>query len=159
MKKHVLLCNLAGELNIGSLRRLSALHSTFFLLMENISTSSGGSSCCCLHFARSCFPPILSSDYSVFVNCIQREGKKKQQKGNLNIRQSFNPTTCADIFILLDCMYYYHGGGHTSWCKYCVGIEVIRLLERGLGWVRRDSTNNACLIGQRIICFGNNRKM
>lgn len=154
MKKHVLLCNLAGELNIGSLRRLSALHSTFFLLMENISTSSGGSSCCCLHFARSCFPLILSSDYSVFVNCIQREGKKKQQKGNLNIRQSFNPTTCADIFILLDCMYYYHGGGHTSWCKYCVGIEVIRLLERGLGWVRRDSTNNACLIGQRIICFG-----
>lgn len=93
MKKHVLLCNLAGELNIGSLRRLSALHSTFFLLMENISTSSGGSSCCCLHFARSCFPLILSSDYSVFVNCIQREGKKKQQKGNLNIRQSFNPTT------------------------------------------------------------------
>ena len=81
MKKHVLLCNLAGELNIGSLRRLSALHSTFFLLMENISTSSGGSSCCCLHFARSCFPLILSSDYSVFVNCIQREGKKKQQKG------------------------------------------------------------------------------
>ena len=159
MKKHVLLCNLAGELNIGSLRHLSALHSTFFLLMENISTSSGGSSCCCLHFARSCFPLILSSDYSVFVNCIQREGKKKQQKGNLNIRQSFNPTTCADIFILLDCMYYYHGGGHTSWCKYCVGIEVIRLLERGLGWVRRDSTNNACLIGQRIICFGNNRKM
>lgn len=65
----------------------------FFLLMENISTSSGGSSCCCLHFARSCFPLILSSDYSVFVNCIQREGKKKQQKGNLNIRQSFNPTT------------------------------------------------------------------
>ncbi|KGR09322.1 hypothetical protein MEM_05126 [Candida albicans L26] len=118
MKKHVLLCNLAGELNIGSLRRSSALHSTFFLLMENISTSSGGSSCCCLHFARSCFPLILSSDYSVFVNCIQREGKKKQQKGNLNIRQSFNPTTCADIFILLDCMYYYHGGGgHTSWCK------------------------------------------
>lgn len=110
MKKHVLLCNLAGELNIGSLRRLSALHSTFFLLMENISTSSGGSSCCCLHFARSCFPLILSSDYSVFVNCIQREGKKKQQKGkkkqqkgNLNIRQSFNPTTT--------------GGGHTSWCK------------------------------------------
>lgn len=154
MKKHVLLCNLAGELNIGSLRHLSALHSTFFLLMENISTSSGGSSCCCLHFARICFPLILSSDYSVFVNCIQREGKKKQQKGNLNIRQSFNPTTCADIFILLDCMYYYHGGGHTSWCKYCVGIEVIRLLERGLGWVRRDSTNNACLIGQRIICFG-----
>ncbi|KGU24380.1 hypothetical protein MGM_05075 [Candida albicans P75063] len=111
MKKHVLLCNLAGELNIGSLRRSSALHSTFFLLMENISTSSGGSSCCCLHFARICFPLILSSDYSVFVNCIQREGKKKQQKGNLNIRQSFNPTTCADIFILLDCMYYYHGGG------------------------------------------------
>lgn len=110
MKKHVLFCNLFGELNIGSLRRLSALHSTFFLLMENISTSSGGSSCCCLHFARSCFPLILSSDYSVFVNCIQREGKKKQQKGNLNIRQSFNPTTCADIFILLDCMYYYHGG-------------------------------------------------
>ena len=59
MKKHVLLCNLAGELNIGSLRRLSALHSTFFLLMENISTSSGGSSCCCLHFARSCFPSFF----------------------------------------------------------------------------------------------------
>ena len=36
MKKHVLLCNLAGELNIGSLRRLSALHSTFFSLWKTL---------------------------------------------------------------------------------------------------------------------------
>ena len=115
MKKHVLLCNLAGELNIGSLRRLSALHSTFFSLWKTLVlvVVVVVAVVCTLH--RSCFPSFFHLIILSLLTAYKGR-EEKQQKGNLNIRQSFNPTTCADIFILLDCMYYYHGG-HTSWCK------------------------------------------
>ena len=108
MKKHVLLCNLAGELNIGSLRRLSALHSTFFSLWKTLVlvVVVVVAVVCTLHVVvfPSFFHLIILSLLTAY-----KGREEKQQKGNLNIRQSFNPTTCADIFILLDCMYYYHG--------------------------------------------------